>query len=232
VSTPAGDAERRALRVLRIAGTAVLVLYVALLRVFPATPVDANVPGFTNAVVGFELASTPEHVFGILGRPGDPARADAVRRMDRGNWIDLLFLVAYPALYVGIALLLGAHDRAPRPAVILMIVLAGLMAVGDALENRELLFLSGATDPQAMAPALARLRAFTAVKWFALYAASGIAAVFVWRESGWWRWSAPFFGLAALLGAVSIVHLPGIEYGTVPLGVAWIMSYARGWTSR
>jgi hypothetical protein len=108
------------------------------------------------------------------------------------------------------------------------------MAVGDALENLEQLGLMRAVDPASMAPGLARLRVFTLAKWFALFAASGLVAPFVWREQGWWRWSAAAFGLAAALGAVAIVHLPAIEWTMAPLGVAWTMTYVRsfGYRSR
>jgi hypothetical protein len=219
--------DAAALWVLRVAGSAIVVLSMVLLRIMPATPVGENVPGFSNVVIGFELASRPEHVFGILGRPDDPRRVETVRRMDRGNQIDFLYMIAYPALYLGIALLLAAHGAAPRSVVIAFVGLSALMTVGDALENRELFLLSAATDAQAMAGPLGRLRIFTLLKWYAIYGASGLAAPFIWREHGWWRWSALFFAAAALSGLVSLVHLPAIEYGTAALLVAWTMTYAR-----
>jgi len=228
-ATGAEQRERRALRVLRVAGSAVLLLAAILLTVMPAEPVSENVPGFRNAVIGFELASRPEHVLGILGRPGTPERAEAVRRMDLGNRIDFLYMIAYPALYAGIALLLAAHGRLPRSVATLLLCLPVVMALGDALENRELLVLSGVTDPGGMTGALGRLRLFTLVKWYAIYGASGIAAPFIWGERGWWRWSAVFFGAAALLGLASIVYLPAIEHGSMALIVAWTMTYARAW---
>jgi hypothetical protein len=219
--------DRVAILVLRLAGTAVLLLSAILLVVLPSRPVHQNVPGFQNPVVGFELASTPEHVFGILGGPDDPARDETVRRMNRGNRIDFLFLLAYPAFYVGIALLLAAHGTASRGVTLAVLVLAGAMAFGDALENRELLRLAGITDPAAMLPALSRLRVFTSIKWAAIYAASALVAACIWRERGWWRWSAPFFALAAILGACSVVYLPALEIGSMVLVVAWIMTYIR-----
>jgi len=228
-ATDAERRERQALRVLRVAGTAVLLLSAILLTVMPTEPVSENVPGFRNAVIGFELASRPEHVFGILGRPGAPERPEAVRRMDLGNRIDFLYMIAYPALYAGIALLLAAHGRVPRGIAAVLLALPVAMALGDALENRELLVLSAATDPGAMTVALGRLRVFTLVKWYAIYGASGIIAPFIWREWGWWHWSALFFGAAALLGLASIVYLPAIEHGSMALIVAWMMTYVRAW---
>ena len=71
--------ERGALLVLRVAGAAILLLTIVMLAVFPAAPVERNVPGFVSPVVGFELASTAEQVFGILGHPDNPARPAAPR---------------------------------------------------------------------------------------------------------------------------------------------------------
>ena len=224
--------ERRALWVLRLAGSAVLVLFLASVAVAPRAPVRQNTPGFHDPVVGFELASRPEHVIGILGRPGSAERGMVAVRMRLVTWIDCLFLLAYPCLYVGIALLLAAHGRASRGMASVLIALAVAMAIGDALENRELLGLIREVDPARMAPALERLRIFTLVKWYALYAASGLAAFYVLREPGWWRWSGVFFALAALLGLAAIVHLPAIEWSVVPLGVAWLMSYVRALRGR
>lgn len=219
--------ERRALWTLRLTGSAVLVLFLASAAVAPRAPVRQNTPGFHDPVIGFQLASRPEDVFGILGRPGSAERGMVAVRMRLLTWIDFLFLLAYPWIYVGIALLLAVHGHASRGIVAVLIALAAAMAVADALENRELLRLIREVDVARMTPVLARLRVFTLVKWYALYAASGLVAVQVLRETGWWRWSGVFFGLAAVLGLAAVVHLPAIEWSVVPLGIAWLMTYVR-----
>ncbi len=222
-------AERRALTIIRAAGTAMVVLTAVFLAILPSKPVHENLPGFGNPLVGFELASTPEQVFGILGRPGEPARAEAVRRTDLGNRIDFLFMIAYPAMFAGIALLFAAHGAlAPRLRAVVL-ALAVVMALGDALENRELLTLSGTADAAAMLPALARLQVFTRVKWYAIYAACALLAGGAWHERGVWRWTAPFFAVAAVLGALSVAYLPAIETGMYALTIAWLIAYVRGW---
>jgi hypothetical protein len=146
--------------------------------------------------------------------------------MVTGIRLDFLFLLAYPTFTVGIALLLASR-RAHRWLVPTVVVLAVAMAVADALENRELLALAGTVSAADMRAPLARLRIFTLVKWYALFGAAGLLAVFVWREPGWWRWTAPLFGLAALCGLASLAHLPAIEWGIAPLGVAWMLTYVR-----
>jgi len=229
ISTAAAPSERRACTVIRVAGTAALVLTVAFLVILPTKPVHENIAGFNNPLLSFELASRPEHVFGVLGRPGDPGREDAVRRTDLGNRIDFLFMIAYPTLFAGIALLLESHGSITRTTRQAMVALAVVMALADALENRQLLFLSGATDPAAMQPWLRRLQVFTRIKWYAIFLAAAVLAAGIWREREWWRWSAPFFALAALCGALSFVYLPAIEIGMYVLTIGWIMAYVRAW---
>ena len=221
--------ERGAVRLVRIAGSAVLVLFVAFQFVNPRRPAVANTPGFTDPVAAFELASTPEDVLNVLGTDSTPAREDTVRRMVAGIRLDFLFLIAYPAFTVGIALWLVARG-APEWLGSATIALAVAMAVGDALENRELLHLAATLDPAAMTPGLARLRVFTLLKWWAIYAAAALLAVFVWRERGWWRWTAALFALAAVGGLVSVAHRPAIEWGIAPLGLAWLGTYVRSFS--
>jgi hypothetical protein len=78
-----------------------------------------------------------------------------------------------------------------------------------------------------MTPMLVRLALFTRVKWYALFVASALVAPGLWRAGGAWRWSAPFFALAAAFGLVSVVHLPAIEWTIAPLGIGWTIVYVR-----
>lgn len=227
---PTGRRERAALLVIRIAGTAAILLMIAFLAIFPTGAVHRNLPGITSPILGLELASEPVHVFDILGRPGEPARADAVRRTDLGNRLDYLFMIAYPALFLGIALLLESRGSLSSGLLAVVVMFAIAMAVGDALENRELLFLSGATDPAAMAPSLRRLQRFTHVKWNAIFGAAAVLALGVSRERAAWRWSWVAFLLAALAGfSASVGYLPGIEWGMYLLAAGWIVAYVHSW---
>src|SRR4029453_4089426 len=128
----------------------------------------------------------------------------------------------YPAFTAAIA-----FWRASPSVARVIAALAVVMAVGDALENREMLHLAGTVDPAAMGPALGRLRVFTLAKWWAIYLAAGLLAAATLRDRGWWRWTGALFGLAAACGLLSIAHLPAIEWGIAPLGLAWVLSYIR-----
>ncbi len=226
------DDERRAQRLVQAAGTVVLVLFVALTATGPSAPVIANPPGFTNPVAAMELAGTPADVFGILGTPGIPGRLDAVRRMRLSLLLDTAFLVAYPLFHTGVARWLRARGRLAPAFAAVVVGLAVLMVVGDALENREIWVLTGVTDPTAMGPPLARLRVFTTLKWHAVFGASAILAFGAAQETGWWRWSAALFGTGAAVGFASVVYLPAIERSLLPLGLAWTMTWVRALRGR
>ena len=218
-------AARRATGILRIAGAAMLVLSIVLLAVLPATPARRNLPGIQSPIIGFELATTPAEVNDLLGDPGTPERADFAARMDRGNRIDFAFLLAYATLHAGIALRLAARRRLPRGVLAVLLMLAFDMALFDALENRELLFLSTAAPSPDVAASLGRLHAFTLVKWYAIFGFAALVTPFLWREPDWWRWTAPVFALGALCGIVGLVHPPGIEWGAYVLAVAWLATW-------
>jgi len=219
--------ERNAVRLMRLAGAAVLAIGIALAIVMPQKAVTRNVDGLSGAVVGFELVTTPDEVLGILGAPDHPQRAAAVQAMDRANRVDFLFMLAYPALAVAIVRLLVARGLAPRAATPIVGLLALVMIVGDFIENRQLLVLSQLTDPAAMAEPLARLRTATIWKWAALFLSALTTAPFVWRDASTWRWSAVVFAAAGLLGLCGIVWLPGVEWGANVIGVAWLWSWVH-----
>jgi hypothetical protein len=217
--------ERQAILLVRITGALVLMLSVVMLLMFPVAPVERNVPGFVSPVVGFELASTPEHVLGILGPAGHPDRPAAVAGMNRGNRIDFLFMIAYPALYVGIVLLLRARGRLPGALGKFLLFLPAVMWLGDLLENRELLALAEVTDPAAMTGPLSRLRPFTIMKWHALFGTSLLVAYPIWQDASWWRWSGVVFGLAGLVGFASVAALPALEIAAYLLSLAWLSTW-------
>jgi len=210
---------------LRVSGLVMTVLSVVLLVVLPATPARRNLPGIQSPIIGFELARTQEDVAGLLGDPGTPERADYAARMDRGNWIDFAFMVAYATFHAAIALRLAAYGRLPRSLLVVLLVLAADMLVFDALENRELLLLSQAGPSPLMDASLARLRVFTLLKWYAIFGSAALLAPILWREPDWWRFASPLFALAALCGVVGLVHPPGIEWGAYAVALAWLVTW-------
>jgi len=228
-----GHDEARAVRFVRLSGGAVLLLGVILFAVMPKTAVRENVGGLQGAVIGFELASTPEHVLGLLGHPGDVQRPETVQAMDRANRIDFLFMIAYPALSLAIALWLVARRVAPRSLPMVVGVFAVVMWAGDLIENLQLLQLSQTTDPGAMARPLAILWVATRAKWKALFLTGLLEGPFVWRDASGWRWCALVFVIAGLLGMAGVIAwLPGVEHGANLLGLGWAWTWIHALRSR
>lgn len=228
-----GHDEARAVRLVRLSGGATLLLGIVLFAVMPKAAVRENVDGLRGAVVGLELATTPAHVVGILGQPTDAGHAEMVRAMDLTNRIDFLFMIAYPALSLAIALWLVARGVAPRSLVPPVAVLALAMWAGDCIENLQLLKLSHASDPTAMAGPLAVLREATRTKWSALFMAALVESRFIWRDASGWRWSAVVFLVAGALGVVGLVAwLPGVEHGANLLGVGWAWTWIASLRAR
>jgi hypothetical protein len=224
--------ERPAIRLVRWTGAAVFALALAMLAGMPTTAVRKNLDGVRGAVVGFELVATPEEVLDILGHAGDPDRAATIAAMDRTNRIDFLFMIAYPALFVAIAGLLVARGLAPTWLIHAIGLLAFLMAVGDFIENRQLLMLSRTTDPAAMAGPLLVLWPATRMKWAALFVAAILTGVYVRRDRTWWRWSALGFVAAGAVGLVGFLWLPGMELGGNLVGLAWLVTWVHALRSR
>ena len=210
---------------MRVVGSVLLVLAIALLAILPAAPVVRNPPGFLSPIMAFELAGSPAEVHGILGRPGDPGRPAAVRAMVRGNLIDFGFMLVYPLFYVAIAWLLAVRGLSGRATVAAVMALAPVMALADAGENMALLHLAVAHEPAAMTDALDRLRLFTSVKWIALFGASALLAPGIWRTREWWRWAAPALAGGALLAAAAPLARATVEYGAYLVMVGWTLSW-------
>jgi len=216
---------RQPTAMLRIAGLVMIILSVVLLAVFPTAPARRNLPGIQSPIIGFELARTREDVAGLLGDPGTPERAAYAAHMDRGNYLDFAFMVAYAVFHAAIALRLAARGRLSRSLLVVLLVLAADMLVFDALENRELLILSAAEPSPLMDDALARLRVFTLLKWYAIFGSAALLAPVLWREQDSSRMAAPLFALAALCGVVGLLHPPGIEWGAYAIALAWLVTW-------
>lgn len=221
-------AARRATWILRISGAVMLLFSVVALATFPATPARRNLPGFQSPIIGFELARTPEQIADLLGDPGTPQRAEYAARMDRGNRLDFVFMLAYASFHAAIALRLAALGRLRRSVLIVLLALAVDMALFDGLENRELLFVSKAAPSPEMTASLARLHVFTILKWFMIFGSAALLEPFLWREPDWLRWSAPLFAIAAILGFMGLVARPsGIELGAYVIALAWLLTWVH-----
>ena len=159
----------RAFRGSAVIGVAAAIVGVALAVVLPSS--SPGMPeGFTNPILAFEFARAPEDILTLFGPDDTPARRETVAAMDLGNKIDFLFLALYSLFLLMFSLAAARlHDS---KWLYVGAACAVVVALGDALENLQLLALTAALDDGAFEPALSRLRVFTWIKW------GGLAAIF------------------------------------------------------
>jgi hypothetical protein len=120
--------------------------------------------GLRTPILAFELARTREEVETMFGAPQPSERSAWQRAMDRGNYADFVFLVAYGAFFVTFSRALSASgDRVAE----LGRSVAPLPSIMDVLENWQLLAITRALGGD-YAEALSRLQLFTWCKWFLL----------------------------------------------------------------
>lgn len=136
-------------------------------------------PGFQQALLWFELMRSRDEVQPILGDPATAAGQDLRAAMNRVNYIDYVFMIAYPALnlallvYVGFLCKEAGFRRfGPRLFAALGGALALSMFIGDALENLALLRIAAAPVIADIPERVIRsLQLWTDVKWTALFIA-------------------------------------------------------------
>jgi hypothetical protein len=186
--------------------------------------------GYASALVAIELARSPAEVFRALGPDSEEAR----RALARVVRIDFAFAAAYPLLTLAIASFL-TRARAWRA---LAALLAAVMAGSDVLENLGLLEVLALAEPGAGgAGALVdEVRAWSIVKWTALFASALLTAVLVLARGGGARWLLALLPFAAaVVGAVGLaspgrgplVELAGIYGMMATWTVFTVMALAR-----
>lgn len=149
------------------AGLSTAALGVALTLIFPAH-MGPLPTGMRTPILAFELARTTAEVETMFGSPGGAGRAAWRQAMDRGNYADFAFMLAYGLFFV---LLSHAFAQAGSRISSLSWRVAALPALADVLENLQLLAITGALGGDYAAP-LAWLPVFTWLKWL------GVAAVY------------------------------------------------------
>lgn len=235
-----GEAARRrgAITVI-LAGVFTLVTAAAMLIYSGSSPQPHNFPNeekFQTAMVWLELSRTPQEAFEVLG-PAESPRGQKIRTaIDRANYVDFVFLLAYPllsaAVFVFLHILHLNYTRGPFASAKFAnfaIALSAVMTIADAAENIQLLKITAATAPQDLSQStFTLLIVFTYAKWTALFVASLLAGMSL---AGYFGFS---FGLIvalcyAMAGGVGLVGLYAparhlVELTTGPLAVAWLLS--------
>ncbi|MCB9748526.1 MAG: hypothetical protein H6713_00825 [Myxococcales bacterium] len=199
-----------------LVGLAAVLMGLVLLAVLPSRAL-AMPEGFNNPLVAFEFARAPAELYALFGPTPTPEGEAVAAAMDLGNKLDFVFLLLYPGFFLYLSV--AAARLSGRRWLWIGAGLAVVMAVGDALENVQLLALTSAWSSGApFEPALTRLQRFTWVKW------GGIAAGFA-VFAGYLLSRATEGALARVTGAACLVT-SGLGLCAWLLGPAWQQIYA------
>lgn len=191
--------------------------------------------GFSDAIVWFELISSPEELFLVLGPHDSKAGTILRQNMDLINVYDYLFMSAYSLFHIPIFLFLyimnSQKKSLPGKTIIygtgIGVLVLG-MWIGDIFENIQLLKLTQFQDIESVQQTvLINLQIWTRVKWVSLFVSlliMGIAYLMYYGKSFWTLGSLVFFcGFVA--GMVSLV-IPANKALLEPAGalmaVCWI----------
>lgn len=146
-------------------GIAMLVMSVILLFVYP--PRAPWLPkGFTSPIIAFEFIRTPKEAAQLFGNSNSAEHALMINRMNRGNWLDFLYMVLYSS-FLGLFALKCAQET-NSSLYYGGVGLAGLMLVGDFLENLQLFGITAKFTSTDIGRKLAYLHLFTWLKWGSL----------------------------------------------------------------
>jgi hypothetical protein len=194
-------------------GIAVLVMSVILLEVYPARAPWLP-KGFTSPILAFEFMQTQQEVDLLFGDPNGVGHLTLIRQMDRGNRLDIVYMLLY-STFLGLFALKCAQET-NSSWYYCGVGLAGLMLVGDFLENLQLFGITATLasnaiswdklDSDSISWELGCLHLFTCLKW-------GSLAVFFLALSPYFLKGQRFvkiigvFGLLpAIIGIVAYVH--------------------------
>ncbi|HPJ33716.1 MAG TPA: hypothetical protein PK358_02700 [Spirochaetota bacterium] len=145
-----------------ITGTAVVIMSIFLLTVFPGKA--GKLPeGFSTPVIAFEFIKNADEARELFNVP-DPAKSRyIIDAMDRGNRLDFIYMVLYSSfLFLFSRKAFKVSRRKLLPAVM---ILSFIILTGDFLENIQLLAITSKLQNGDFSGEIKLLRIFTWQKW-------------------------------------------------------------------
>lgn len=194
-----------------------------------------NPQGFTQAIYYFEMVADEAELAAALGDPATEQGRAIRASMDITNRIDFFFMTCYTSFLASLVVLLfllvrGAYPRAAKALLAAGLVFSAATLLGDVMETRLLLRLTG---PGGAAAAIAHLNCWARVKFGGIAAAGIVLSVFYLLHFGrTWQgvlFAVLFFGSSAVgLAAVSVFGLRHlIEVSANAGGAAWMAGLAH-----
>ncbi len=153
-----------------IVGILLILSSLILLKVFPSRA--PKLPdGFFTPILAFEFAVTSQEVENLFGQPQSSFRDAMITAMDLGNRLDYIYMVLYASFLFGFSITCA---RLKRNSYYYWAALVSILAlIGDALENVQLLGITGKLAEGGFERELQLLYYFTWLKW------GGLALIFL-----------------------------------------------------
>ncbi|MCP4416515.1 MAG: hypothetical protein GY805_07830 [Chloroflexi bacterium] len=148
-------------------GIAVIIVSLILMGINPKEA-PKMMEGFKTPILAFEFVQTNEEIVDLFGSDAE-IRADLVQAFDLGSKVDFIYMIVYSAFLFSFSQ--TAVKQTGRKLFYVGLLLAGIIFLGDLLENVQLLRITAVIDSGSFDPQLALLPIFTWVKWggLALY---------------------------------------------------------------
>lgn len=203
-------------------GLAVIVMSLVNMTVFPQES-PGQIDDIGSPIIAFEFAETPEEIYTLFGASGAPEQSAMVQGMDQGNRLDYLYMLLYSGFLFSFAVLAARHTG--QTWLYAGAALALLAFAGDALENMQLLSITGKLASGDFTAELVRLHWFTWLKWGSLATYFVVMGVWLWRGNGRF---AKLIAIAAditfLLGLVSFIQRgPATEPFTLAIALMFVL---------
>lgn len=199
-----------------------------------------NENGFTDAIVWFELAESPQEIFLILG-PADIEAGQTLRKnLDQINYFDYGFMACYSLYHLPVFMLLILLNRGAGRNIFgsnlyfyIGLFMIAAMWMGDAIENYYLLQLTNYTSANDIPVGdILRLQIWTRVKWVALFGAMlhiGISYA-SYLGLNWRSLLAVLYTTGAVLGLISLASSQTrflLELAGALLFLGWIVVFGH-----
>ncbi|RMG20325.1 MAG: hypothetical protein D6730_20130 [Bacteroidetes bacterium] len=206
-------------------GVLVIVMSLVLHFTFPLKAHELPA-GFSSPVLAFEFAQTEAEVQALFGPEDSPLREEMIKKMNRGNLYDYIFIPLYglflfffgmdASKYSGNKLFFGAS------------VLAVVVMIGDVVENVLLMSITTQMDMISFQPSLNNLHLFTWIKWGGLSVVFGILGLYLLRSALYtWQQLMGWVGLLMLpLAILAMFIRPLVEIYTLMVAFMFLLLFA------
>jgi hypothetical protein len=186
-----------------IAGLVVIVIALWIQLVFPKESAHMA-SGFSTPIIYFEFIQSPDEVNAFFGVENGRTNELFVKQMDRGNYADFAFMLAYSAfLFLFFRKLSAISELTWFKTGMILAVLA---LVGDLIENIQLLGITANLENGDFITQLLLLKLFTWIKWGSLAISFALFSFWLVKFKGFYRIIGYIVATPFIMGIIAIFN--------------------------